>query len=128
MPQYLYRREDGTTFTITQKFSEDALTVDPETGQQVVRVVQPSGIIFKGSGFYVNDSKNASKRNYLNGSSSDNGHHNSNGHSENGHSDNGHSSNGSSEKSSSESGDAGGKAGGKASEAKKKTEASAVAD
>ena len=63
MPEYTYRREDGTTFNIKQKFSDNPLTVDPTTGQKVVRVVQPAGIIFKGSGFYVNDSKNASKKN-----------------------------------------------------------------
>lgn len=61
MPMYTYRREDGTTFEIRQKFLDDPLTVDPETGQKVVRVVQAPGIIFKGSGFYVNDSKNASR-------------------------------------------------------------------
>ncbi len=61
MPLYTYRREDGTTFEIRQKFLDEPLTIDPETGQSVVRVVQPAGIIFKGSGFYVNDSKNASK-------------------------------------------------------------------
>ncbi len=61
MPEYIYRRDDGSTFMVRQKFSEDPLTVDPQTGQSVVRVVQPAGIIFKGSGFYVNDSKNASR-------------------------------------------------------------------
>ncbi len=61
MPVYLYRREDGTTFEYKQKFLDDALDVDPETGQKVVRVVQPTGVIFKGSGFYINDSKSASK-------------------------------------------------------------------
>jgi putative FmdB family regulatory protein len=60
MPLYTYRREDGTTFDIRQKFLDDPLAVDPSTGQKVVRVVQAAGIIFKGSGFYVNDSKNAS--------------------------------------------------------------------
>ena len=63
MPEYVYRRDDGTTFSIKQKFSDDPLTVDPETGQNVVRIIQPAGVIFKGSGFYVNDSRNASKRN-----------------------------------------------------------------
>jgi predicted nucleic acid-binding Zn ribbon protein len=67
MPEYTYRREDGTTFNIHQKFSDDPLTHDPETGQPVKRVIQSAGIIFKGSGFYVNDSKSASKRS-LNGS------------------------------------------------------------
>ncbi len=72
MPVYLYRREDGTTFEYRQKFLDDPLTTDPETGQKVVRVVQPTGVIFKGSGFYVNDSKSASKSN-LNGASSTTG-------------------------------------------------------
>ena len=61
MPMYMYRREDGTTFDIQQKFLDDPLTVDPTTGQKVVRVVQAAGIIFKGSGFYVNDSKSGSR-------------------------------------------------------------------
>jgi predicted nucleic acid-binding Zn ribbon protein len=61
MPVYTYRREDGTTFEVRQSFKDDALTVDSETGQKVVRLVQSAGIVFKGSGFYVNDSKNASK-------------------------------------------------------------------
>jgi putative FmdB family regulatory protein len=61
MPVYTYRREDGTTFDYRQKFSDDPLKVDPASGQRVVRVVQAAGVIFKGSGFYVNDSKSASK-------------------------------------------------------------------
>src|SRR6185369_7594886 len=61
MPLYTYRREDGTTFDIKQSFSDPALTVDPETGQHVSRVVYAAGIVFKGSGFYVNDSKSSSR-------------------------------------------------------------------
>ncbi|MEO0564049.1 MAG: FmdB family zinc ribbon protein, partial [Chloroflexota bacterium] len=57
MPIYTYRREDGTTFEIRQKFADDPLEVDPETGQAVTRIVHAAGIVFKGSGFYVNDSK-----------------------------------------------------------------------
>lgn len=60
MPEYTYRREDGTTFSIRQKFSDDPLQVDPETGQKVVRLVQATGVIFKGSGFYVTDNKGGS--------------------------------------------------------------------
>ena len=63
MPVYTYRREDGTTFDIQQKFLDDPLSVDPSTGQKVVRIVQAAGIIFKGSGFYVNDSKSGSRNN-----------------------------------------------------------------
>ncbi len=61
MPVYTYRREDGSTFDVRQKFLDEPLTRDPATGQKVVRVVQAAGIIFKGSGFYVNDSKSASR-------------------------------------------------------------------
>ncbi len=57
MPVYTYRREDGSTFDIRQRFSDDALELCPETGQKVTRLVQAAGIIFRGSGFYVNDSK-----------------------------------------------------------------------
>jgi putative FmdB family regulatory protein len=60
MPIYTYRREDGTTFEIRQKFLDDPLTVDPESGQPVKRIVQATSIIFKGSGFYVTDSKGKS--------------------------------------------------------------------
>jgi predicted nucleic acid-binding Zn ribbon protein len=60
MPVYTYRREDGSTFDYKQKFLDDPLEVDPETGQKVVRVIHNPGIIFKGSGFYVTDSKKSS--------------------------------------------------------------------
>ena len=59
MPLYTYRREDGTTFEYRQSFSDAPLTVDPQTGQKVTRIVQAAGVIFKGSGFYVNDSRGA---------------------------------------------------------------------
>ena len=35
MPIYEYRRADGTTFEVMQKFSDDPLTHDPETGDPV---------------------------------------------------------------------------------------------
>jgi putative FmdB family regulatory protein len=71
MPTYTYRREDGTMFEVRQRFLDDPLTVDPATGQKVVRVVHAAGIIFKGSGFYVNDSKNASRSSINNTAKSD---------------------------------------------------------
>jgi putative FmdB family regulatory protein len=61
MPVYTYRRADGTTFEYRQKFSDAPLETDPSTGQTVKRVVQAAGIIFKGSGFYVTDTKGANK-------------------------------------------------------------------
>ena len=59
MPVYTYRREDGSTFDIRQRFFDNPLEICPSTGQEVSRVIQPAGIIFKGSGFYVNDSNKA---------------------------------------------------------------------
>ena len=59
MPVYTYRREDGTIFDHRQKFTDDPLEICPTTGQRVIRVVHAPGIIFKGSGFYVTDSKKA---------------------------------------------------------------------
>ncbi len=56
MPTYVYRREDGTTFEVFQRISDDALETDPETGQPVQRVIGGgAGLIFKGSGFYETD-------------------------------------------------------------------------
>lgn len=56
MPTYVYRREDGTTFEVQQRISEEPLTSCPETGQPVKRVISGNaGLIFKGSGFYLTD-------------------------------------------------------------------------
>ena len=55
MPIYEYRRADGTTFEVMQKFSDDPLTVDPDTGEPVERVFRPPAIHFKGKGFHNTD-------------------------------------------------------------------------
>ena len=55
MPIYEYRRPDGTTFELQQSFSDDALTVDPDTGVPVERVLHPPAVHFKGKGFYSTD-------------------------------------------------------------------------
>jgi putative FmdB family regulatory protein len=55
MPIYEYRRPDGTTFDVLQKFSDDPLTVDPDTGVPVERVLSAPAIHFKGSGFHNTD-------------------------------------------------------------------------
>jgi predicted nucleic acid-binding Zn ribbon protein len=55
MPIYEYRRPDGTTFEMQQSFSDDALTVDPDTGVPVERVLHPPAVHFKGKGFYNTD-------------------------------------------------------------------------
>ncbi len=58
MPVYVYKNlRTGETFEITQRISEPALTEHPKTGDPVKRLIQPVGIAFKGSGFYVTDSR-----------------------------------------------------------------------
>lgn len=56
MPTYEYKREDGSTFEIDQRITEDALKVCPTTGQPVKRLISGgAGLVFKGSGFYLTD-------------------------------------------------------------------------
>jgi putative FmdB family regulatory protein len=55
VPIYEYRRPDGTTFEVVQAFSDDALTVDPDTGVPVERVLHAPAVHFKGTGFYNTD-------------------------------------------------------------------------
>jgi predicted nucleic acid-binding Zn ribbon protein len=55
MPIYEYRRPDGTTFEMQQSFSDEPLTVDPDTGVPVERVLHPPAVHFKGKGFYNTD-------------------------------------------------------------------------
>jgi predicted nucleic acid-binding Zn ribbon protein len=63
MPVYVYRNlTTGETFEVEQRMTESALTLDPTTGDPVKRLVQPVGIAFKGSGFYVTDSRSNGKR------------------------------------------------------------------
>jgi predicted nucleic acid-binding Zn ribbon protein len=58
MPVYVYKNlTTGATFEVEQRISEPALTCDPVSGDPVKRIIQPVGIAFKGSGFYVNDSR-----------------------------------------------------------------------
>ena len=70
MPTYDYRREDGTTFEVMQRITDEPLEVCPTTGQRVTRLVGGGvGLIFKGSGFYLTDY--ARKDNGRNGKSSE---------------------------------------------------------
>lgn len=58
MPVYVYKNlKTGATFEVEQRITEEALVSDPATGDPVKRIIQPVGIAFKGSGFYVNDSR-----------------------------------------------------------------------
>jgi putative FmdB family regulatory protein len=55
MPTYEYRRPDGSTFEIQQSFSDETLTVDPESGVPVQQVFHAPAVHFKGKGFYNTD-------------------------------------------------------------------------
>ena len=58
MPVYTYECDEcGVRFDLRQKFSDDPASECPECGGHVHRVPQPVGIVFKGSGWYVKDSK-----------------------------------------------------------------------
>ena len=61
MPVYEYECEQcGVRFERLQRMSDAALTDCPECGGHIHRVMQPVGVIFKGSGFYVTDNRGRS--------------------------------------------------------------------
>ncbi|HEU0115993.1 MAG TPA: FmdB family zinc ribbon protein [Thermomicrobiales bacterium] len=64
MPTYVYQCDDcGHDFEAVQKFADEPLTVCPECSGRVRRVLQPSPVIFKGSGWYITDSRAKSSPN-----------------------------------------------------------------
>lgn len=72
MPVYVYRNlNTNETFEIEQRITEAALTHHPETGDPVKRLIQPVGIAFKGSGFYVTDSRSGASKSSSANTSSD---------------------------------------------------------
>jgi putative FmdB family regulatory protein len=60
MPTYAYRCTSCShEFEAIQKFSEQPISECPACGQHTRRVFHPVGIVFKGSGWYVNDSRSS---------------------------------------------------------------------
>lgn len=58
MPVYTYEcNECGVRFDARQRFSDEPIGECPECGGHTHRVPQAVGIVFKGSGWYVTDSK-----------------------------------------------------------------------
>jgi putative FmdB family regulatory protein len=58
VPTYQYVcTECGEPLEKVQKFSDDPLTVCPNCSGRLRKVFSPVGIVFKGSGFYRNDSR-----------------------------------------------------------------------
>ncbi|MFF0560536.1 FmdB family zinc ribbon protein [Streptomyces sp. NPDC004266] len=61
MPTYQYQcTECGEGLEAVQKFTDDALTVCPSCQGRLKKVFSAVGIVFKGSGFYRNDSRGSS--------------------------------------------------------------------
>ncbi|WP_344002551.1 FmdB family zinc ribbon protein [Streptomyces thermocarboxydovorans] len=61
MPTYQYQcTECGEGLEAVQKFTDDALTECPSCKGRLKKVFSAVGIVFKGSGFYRNDSRNTS--------------------------------------------------------------------
>jgi putative FmdB family regulatory protein len=58
MPYYQYRCNNcGHEFEQRQRMSDDPLTVCPICEGHIRRIVNSVGVVFKGSGFYVNDAR-----------------------------------------------------------------------
>jgi len=61
VPTYQYQcTECGEGLEAVQKFTDDALTECPNCGGRLKKVFSAVGIVFKGSGFYRNDSRGSS--------------------------------------------------------------------
>ena len=61
MPTYSYRCERcDEEFDIFQSFSAKSLKVHEDCGGSLRKIFHPTGVVFKGSGFYVTDSRKGS--------------------------------------------------------------------
>src|SRR5476649_383348 len=62
MPTYEYECQAcHERLEAVQKFSDAALTTCPKCGGELRKVFSAVGIVFKGSGFYKNDSRSSAK-------------------------------------------------------------------
>jgi len=58
MPLYEYQCQAcGVRFERRQHMNDEPVKICPECGGKVQRLIQPVGVIFKGSGFYVTDNR-----------------------------------------------------------------------
>jgi putative FmdB family regulatory protein len=61
VPTYDYRcRSCGSTYEVIHSMLEEGPTTCERCGGELRRILYPTGIIFKGSGFYRTDSRKAS--------------------------------------------------------------------
>ena len=69
MPIYEYEcRSCAARFEVKQRFSDPALTVHDACGGELRKVFQPAPIVFKGSGWYITDSRPKPKEESSSGS------------------------------------------------------------
>ena len=74
MPTYEYRCQNGHTFEVIQRMSDDPVETCEVCGAPVERVFHPIAVHFKGSGFYTTDyAKKAKAGAGKDGDSSDSG-------------------------------------------------------
>ncbi len=60
MPRYEYScKKCGERLEVMQSFSDKPLKKHKGCGGELQKVVHPAGLIFKGSGFYVTDSRSS---------------------------------------------------------------------
>ncbi len=60
MPTYVYACKDcGHAMEVVQSFSDEALTVCPECDGDLRKKFNSVGVVFKGTGFYRNDSRSS---------------------------------------------------------------------
>jgi putative FmdB family regulatory protein len=63
MPTYEYAcKKCGERLEVMQSFSDKPLTRHKTCGGELQKVYHPAGLIFKGSGFYVTDSRSSGKK------------------------------------------------------------------
>src|SRR5512141_751120 len=71
VPTYQYScTECGHFFEAVQSFSDDSLTECPQCEGRLRKVFNAVGVVFKGSGFYSNDSRRDSRNGSRSGSHS----------------------------------------------------------
>ena len=62
MPTYGYQCNDCKhEFSVFQPMKDDPIAICPECTGSVKRLLYPVGIVFKGSGWYINDSRKPEK-------------------------------------------------------------------
>jgi putative FmdB family regulatory protein len=70
VPIYGYRCSScGHQFEIQQRMSDEALQVCPKCQGKLTKMLYPTGVIFKGSGYYTTDYRAPEKAKPENGSS-----------------------------------------------------------